>query len=217
MTLQCKIIPVTPYQQNCSIIKCTRTGSAAIVDPGGEADRILEAAGAMDASVVKVMLTHAHVDHCAAADVLRKRLGVPIEGPHADDAFWLEKLPEWCRMSGMPPAEPFGPDRWLIDGDTVAVGELAFDVLHCPGHTPGHVVFFHRGQRLAWVGDVLFRGSVGRTDFPRGNHAELISSIRNKLFPLGDDVSFVPGHGPTSRFGQERLSNPFAGDAVQAR
>ena len=214
MTLQCTIVPVTPYQQNCSIIKCTNSGKAAIVDPGGEVERILEAVKKMDATVEKVILTHAHVDHCAAADVLRQQLGVPIEGPHRGDTFWLEKLPEWCRMSGIPPVEPFVPDRWLVDGDTVTVGELEFEVLHCPGHTPGHVVFYHAGQRLAWVGDVIFKGSVGRTDFPGGNQAELISSIRDKLFSLGDDVTFVPGHGPTSSFREERRTNPFVGDAV---
>ena len=214
MILQCTVVPVTPYQQNCSVIKCTRSGKAGVVDPGGEVERILEAVRKMDATVEKILLTHAHVDHCAAANVLRQQLGIPIEGPHRSDAFWLEKLPEWCRMSGIPPVEPFTPDRWLVDGDTVTVGELEFEVLHCPGHTPGHVVFYHAGQRLAWVGDVLFRGSIGRTDFPGGNRADLISSIREKLFPLGDDVSFVPGHGPTSSFLEERKTNPFVGDAA---
>jgi glyoxylase-like metal-dependent hydrolase (beta-lactamase superfamily II) len=216
MTLQYTIIPVTPYQQNCSVIQCTRTGKAAVVDPGGEAERILEALRTMDAVPEKVILTHAHVDHCAASDRLRRQLGIPIEGPHRGDSFWLERLPEWCRMSGMPPAEPFEPDRWLVDGDTVSVGELTFQVLHCPGHTPGHVVFYHPGQRLAWVGDVLFRGSIGRTDFPGGNYEQLISSIRSKLFPLGDDVTFIPGHGPTGRFGEERQSNPFVSDSACA-
>ena len=217
MSLQCTIVPVTPYQQNCSIIRCAQSGRAAIVDPGGEADRILEAARRLDAAVEKVILTHAHVDHCSAADVIRRQLGVPIEGPHRDDAFWLDQLPEACRMSGMPPADPFTPDRWLNEGDSVAVGDLRFAVLHCPGHTPGHVVFYHAGQRLAWVGDVLFQGSIGRTDFPGGSHPVLISSIRDKLFPLGDDVTFIPGHGPTSTFGQERRSNPFVADHVHAR
>jgi len=217
MTLQCTIVPVTPYQQNCSIIKCERSGKAAIVDPGGEVERILGAANEMGATVEKVILTHAHADHCAGSDVLRRRLGIPIEGPHRGDAFWLEDLPEFCRMSGFPPAEAFTPDRWLVDGDTVTVGELEFDVLHCPGHTPGHVVFYHAGQRLAWVGDVLFKGSIGRTDFPGGNYHELISCIRGKLFPLGDDVTFIPGHGPTSSFGQERKTNPFVGDAARTR
>jgi hydroxyacylglutathione hydrolase len=216
MALEYTIVPVTPYQQNCSIIRCTDTGKAAIVDPGGDPERLLDVVERAGATVEKVILTHAHVDHCAASDVLRQRLEIPIEGPHRGDAFWLEKLPEWCRMSGMPPAEPFVPDRWLDDGDTVTVGELMFDVLHCPGHTPGHVVFYHAGQRLAWVGDVLFSGSIGRTDFPGGNHRQLILSIRVKLFPLGDDITFIPGHGPVSTFGRERRNNPFVGDRAVA-
>jgi len=214
MTIQCTIVPVTPYQQNCSVVRCVRTGKAAIVDPGGDAARIMEAVEKMDAMVEKILLTHAHVDHCAASDLLRQQLDVPIEGPHRGDSFWLERLPEWCRMSGFPPANPFTPDRWLEDGDRVTVGDLEFNVLHCPGHTPGHVVFHHRGQHLAWVGDVLFRGSIGRTDFPGGNHQQLISSIRDKLFPLGEEVTFIPGHGPTSTFGEERRTNPYVGDSA---
>ncbi|RLQ22339.1 MBL fold metallo-hydrolase [Seongchinamella sediminis] len=213
MSIQCTIVPVTPYQQNCSIIKCQASGLAAIVDPGGDADRILEAAGKMDATVEKIILTHAHLDHCAAADVLRQRLGVKIEGPEKGDRFWLDKLPEWCQMAGFPHADTFEPDRWLEDGDTVTVGEQTLKVLHCPGHTPGHVVFLYEPQKVAWVGDVLFQGSIGRTDFPMGNHEELVASIRDKLFPLGDDITFIPGHGPTSTFGQERRSNPFVADA----
>ena len=160
-----------------------------------------------------VLLTHAHMDHCAAAGMLRQQLEVPIEGPHRDDQFWLDKLPEWCRMSGFPPADAFLPDRWLQQGDTVTVGEQVLKVLHCPGHTPGHVVFLYEPQRVAWVGDVLFQGSIGRTDFPRGNHEQLVASIRDRLFPLGDDITFIPGHGPTSTFGQERRSNPFVADS----
>lgn len=213
MTLKCSIVPVTPYQQNCSVVRCDATGRAAIVDPGGEPERILAALDKLDATAEKIFLTHAHVDHCSAADRLRRELGVPIEGPHRGDAFWLERLPEWCRMSGMPPVQPFEPDRWLVDGDTVHLGELRFDVLHCPGHTPGHVVFHQPAARLAWVGDVLFQGSVGRTDFPGGNADQLISSIRDKLFPLGDEVTFIPGHGPTSTFGRERQTNPYVADS----
>ena len=166
----------------------------------------------MKATVEKVILTHAHLDHCAASDVLRQQLGVPIEGPHKEDEFWLEKLPEWCKMSGFPHADAFLPDRWLEQGDVVTVGEQELQVFHCPGHTPGHVVFLYQPQKVAWVGDVLFHGSIGRTDFPRGNHEELIASIRDKLFPLGDDITFIPGHGPTSTFGQERQTNPFVAD-----
>ncbi|MEJ2384255.1 MAG: MBL fold metallo-hydrolase [Xanthomonadales bacterium] len=216
MTIQYTVVPVTPFQQNCSIMKCADTGKAAIVDPGGEAERILGAAEAMGAQVEKILLTHAHVDHCAAADVLRQRLGVPIEGPHEDDGFWLDKLPEWCRMAGMTPVEPFTPDRWLVQGDTVTVGEIGLQVIHCPGHTPGHVVFYNAAEQLAWVGDVLFQGSIGRTDFPRGNLADLVSSIRDRLFPLGDAVRFIPGHGPMSTFGAERRNNPFVGDFAVA-
>ena len=214
MSIQCTIVPVTPYQQNCSIIMCEATGRAAIVDPGGDIDRILEAVAKMYATVEKIILTHAHLDHCAASDVLRKRLGVPIEGPHREDDFWLQGLPEACRMSGFPPTDAFTPDRWLEQGDAVRVGEQELRVIHCPGHTPGHVVFLYEPQKVAWVGDVLFQGSIGRTDFPRGNYEDLIASIRGKLFPLGDDITFVPGHGPTSTFGRERQTNPFVADAL---
>ena len=212
MTIQVMIVPVTPYQQNCSVIKCVSSSKAAVVDPGGDIDRILEAVEKLEATVEKVILTHGHMDHCAASDVLRKRLQVPIEGPHREDGFWIAKLPESCKMSGFPHADAFIPDRWLEEGDTVTVGEQSLQVFHCPGHTPGHVVFHYEPQQVAWVGDVLFQGSIGRTDFPRGNHDQLISSIREKLFPLGDDITFIPGHGPTSTFGQERRSNPFVAD-----
>ena len=213
MPIQCTIVPVTPYQQNCSIIKCETTGKAAIVDPGGDVENILAGVAQLDATVEKIILTHAHMDHCAAADVLRQQLEVPIEGPHRDDQFWLDKLPEWCEMSGFPHADAFLPDRWLEQGDTVSVGEQVLRVFHCPGHTPGHVVFLYDEQKVAWVGDVLFQGSIGRTDFPRGNHEQLVASIRDTLFPLGDDITFIPGHGPTSTFGQERRSNPFVADS----
>ncbi|PLW81859.1 MBL fold metallo-hydrolase [Kineobactrum sediminis] len=213
MSIQVSIVPVTAYQQNCSILKCLATGMGAVVDPGGDVERILEAAREMDVRIEKILLTHGHMDHCAAADVLRQRLGVKIEGPEREDDFWIAKLPEWCQMAGFPHADAFVPDRWLEDGETVSVGEQTLEVLHCPGHTPGHVVFVHREQKVAWVGDVLFQGSIGRTDFPRGNHDQLLASIRNKLFPLGDDITFIPGHGPTSTFGQERRTNPFVADA----
>ncbi|HAM76822.1 MAG TPA: MBL fold metallo-hydrolase [Alcanivorax sp.] len=212
MSIQVTIVPVTAYQQNCSIIKCVETGKGALVDPGGDVERVLEAAEKMGAAIEKILLTHGHMDHCAAADVLRQRLAVPIEGPEKEDAFWIDRLPEWCQMSGFPHADAFAPDRWLEQGDTVTVGAQTLQVFHCPGHTPGHVVFLHSGERVAWVGDVLFQGSIGRTDFPRGDHDQLIHSIRDTLFPLGDDITFVPGHGPTSTFGQERRSNPFVAD-----
>ena len=217
MSIQVTIVPVTAYQQNCSIIKCLDTGRGALVDPGGDVERLLQAAEKMGATLEKILLTHGHMDHCAAADVLRQQLGVPIEGPEKEDAFWIDRLPEWCRMSGFPHADAFVPDRWLEQGDTVTVGAQTLQVFHCPGHTPGHVVFLHAGQRVAWVGDVLFQGSIGRTDFPRGDHDQLIASIRETLFPLGDDITFVPGHGPTSTFGQERRSNPFVADTRYGR
>ena len=212
MSIKVAIVPVTPYQQNCSIIKCEASGRAAIVDPGGDVDKILAAVAQLDARVEKILLTHGHLDHCAAADILRQRLEVPIEGPQKEDSFWIEQLPESCKMSGFPHADAFEPDRWLEEGDTVTVGEQTLGVYHCPGHTPGHVVFIYSEQKVAWVGDVLFQGSIGRTDFPRGNHEQLVSSIRDKLFPLGDEITFVPGHGPTSSFGHERRTNPFVSD-----
>ncbi|MBT4519570.1 MAG: MBL fold metallo-hydrolase [Halieaceae bacterium] len=214
MPIQCTVVPVTAYQQNCSIIKCDATGKAAIVDPGGDVDRILAAVEKMGAVVEKIILTHGHVDHCAASGVLREQLGVPIEGPHRGDDFLISKLPEMCQMSGFPSVDAFVPDRWLEEGDSVSVGEQELKVFFCPGHTPGHVVFLAQDQKVAWVGDVLFQGSIGRTAFPGGNHQQLISSIRDKLFPLGDDITFISGHGPTSTFGQERKTNPFVSDSA---
>lgn len=210
--MKCAIVPVTPFQQNCSILQCETTGRAAVVDPGGDLDRVGAVLAEMGAELELILLTHGHMDHCAAADDLRRKTGVPIIGPHEEDRFWIDNLPQWCEMVGFPKAEAFEPDRWLRDGDVVEFGEQKLEVLHCPGHTPGHVVFFHRGMRLAIVGDVLFQGSIGRTDFPRGDYDTLVSSIRGKLWPLGDEVTFIPGHGPTSTFGQERRSNAFVAD-----
>lgn len=214
MSIKCSIVPVTPYQQNCSIIMCDVTKKAAVVDPGGDIEHILAAAEQLGvASIDKIWLTHGHMDHCAAADVLRKQLGICIEGPHIEDKFWIDQLPQACKMVQFPHADAFVPDRWLQQGDTVSIGEQTLQVLFCPGHTPGHVVFVSNSARLAFVGDVLFQGSIGRTDFPRGNHQQLLDSITEKLWPLGDDITFVPGHGPTSTFGQERRTNPFVADA----
>ena len=210
------LIPVTPFQQNCSLLVCEATGRAAAVDPGGDLDRIRGEIERQQVTLEKVLLTHGHVDHCAGARALATEFGVPIEGPHVDERFWLEQLPAQSKRFGFPAAENFEPDRWLDDNDTVQVGDEQFEVYHCPGHTPGHVVFFSRAHRLALVGDVLFAGSIGRTDFPRGNHADLINAIRTKLWPLGDDVTFVPGHGPTSTFGEERRTNPYVADGVGA-
>ena len=204
-----RIIPVTPFQQNCTLLRCPATGATAIVDPGGEPERILAALAAMQAEPVMILLTHGHLDHVGAAPALAARLGVPILGPHADDAFWLDALPQQAQMFGFPPQPAFRPERFLTAGETIALGERQLDVLHCPGHTPGHIVLFDEDARLAQVGDVLFAGGIGRSDFPRGNQRDLLRSIREGLFPLGDDVHFIPGHGPMSTFGEERRTNPF--------
>jgi len=215
--MQVILIPVTPFQQNCSLLVCETTRRAAVVDPGGDLDRILDAAGEQGAAIEKVLLTHGHIDHCGGTAELAARLGVPVEGPHRDDAFWIDQLPEQGARFGFPRLEAFVPDRWLEGGDRVSFGAVEMEVRHCPGHTPGHVVFYSAADRLAFVGDVLFAGSIGRTDFPRGDHGTLIRSIVSELWPLGDDVTFIPGHGPVSTFGDERRSNPFVADAMIAR
>jgi len=212
MSLRFRILPVTPFEQNCSLIWCDSTRRAALVDPGGDVDTLLEAVEQAGVRLDKLLLTHAHLDHVGGARQLALDLGLPIHGPEEGDAFWLDALPEQARMFGFPPSEAFRPDHWLHDGDSVELGDLRLRVIHCPGHTPGHVVFFEPESRHAFVGDVLFQGSIGRTDFPRGDHQALLHAIRHKLFPLGDDVAFVPGHGPMSTFGQERLHNPFVGE-----
>lgn len=206
------IVPVTPFEQNCSLLLCEDTGKLAIVDPGGDLERILSAIGQLDASPEKILLTHGHIDHAGVVAELAERLQLPIEGPHREDKFWIDMLPQQSQMFGFAPARAFEPNRWLEHGDTVTVGNTTLQVLHCPGHTPGHVVFFEPASRLAIVGDVLFAGSIGRTDFPRGNHDQLVDSIQSRLFPLGDDVSFIPGHGPMSTLGHERQTNPFVAD-----
>ena len=210
------IVPVTPFQQNCSILVDEETRKAAVVDPGGDLERIEQALQQTGATLEKILVTHGHLDHCSGAAELRRRTGVPIEGPQREDKFWIDNLPAAAAQYGFPPAEAFEPDRWLEDGDTVTVGGTALKVRHCPGHTPGHVVFFNEADRFAVVGDVLFQGSIGRTDFPRGDHPTLIRSITQKLWPMGDDVAFVPGHGPVSTFGDERQTNPFVSDEALA-
>jgi len=202
------IIPVTPFQQNCSLIWNADTHIGAVIDPGGDVDRILQAAEQSRVTVEKILLTHGHIDHAGGAAELRDRLKVEIEGPHTEDVFLLDQLKESGARYGYE-ARPFTPDRWLKEGDKVTIGALEFAVLECPGHTPGSVVLFNDAHRFCFMGDVLFQGSVGRTDFPYGSHETLISSIRDKLLPLGDDVAFLPGHGPASSIGEERRSNPF--------
>ncbi|MBS1190998.1 MAG: Beta-lactamase-like protein [Rhodocyclaceae bacterium] len=203
------IIPVTPFAQNCTLFWCRTTREAAVIDPGGDIDRIQQAVTERGLKLVKILVTHGHIDHAGGVAVLADSLGLPIEGPQEEDRFWIEGMPQQSRMFGFPAVRSFEPTRWLKDGDQVSFGQVVLDVLHCPGHTPGHVVFYHQPSRLLQVGDVLFQGSIGRTDFPRGDHDALIRSIRDKLFPLGDDVSFIPGHGPMSTLGEERRYNPF--------
>ena len=207
------IIPVTAFQQNCSVLWCTETNKAAVVDPGGEIERINAAIEEQAVEVEKILLTHGHIDHAGAAADLSEQLGVPIEGPHIEDKFWLEQLAEQGARFGVEAGRPFTPSRWLDQGDSVTVGNLTFEVRFCPGHTPGHIIFFEPVSRIAFVGDVLFQGSIGRTDLPGGDHDTLLNSIREQLWPLGDDVTFVPGHGGASTLGHERETNPFLREA----
>ena len=211
--LKAAIIPVTPLQQNCTLLWCTETMRGAFVDPGGDLDRLKAAAKQAGVMIEKILVTHGHIDHCGSAGILAKELGVPIEGPQEEDRFWIARLEDDGMRYGVP-GKPFEPDRWLEDGDTVTVGNLTFNVRHTPGHTPGHIVFHHPESKLAMVGDVLFQGSVGRTDFPRGNTQQLLDSITQRLWPMGGDTHFVPGHGPMSTFAHERATNPFVGDRV---
>jgi glyoxylase-like metal-dependent hydrolase (beta-lactamase superfamily II) len=211
--LKAAIIPVTPLQQNCTLLWCTATMKGAFVDPGGDLDRLKAAAKQAGVTIEKILLTHGHIDHCGQAGILAQQLGVPIEGPHEEDLFWIARLEDDGQRYGIE-GKPFQSDRYLVDGDTVTVGNLTFNVRHCPGHTPGHVVFHHPESKLALVGDVLFQGSVGRTDCPRGNTQQLLDSITQRLWPMGGDTAFVPGHGPMSTFAHERATNPFVGDRV---
>lgn len=210
------VAPVTPLRQNCTIVWCARTKMAAIIDPGGEVPKLLDIVRQQGLTLEKIWITHGHLDHAGGAAQLKEATGVPIEGPHPDDSFWIDQIEESGARWGMPEARSFTPDRWLHDGDRVTLGETEFEVYHCPGHTPGHVIFFHRPGRFAQVGDVLFAGSIGRTDFPRGSYPALIASITGKLWPLGDDVTFVPGHDRISTFGAERRTNPFVSDEALA-
>jgi hydroxyacylglutathione hydrolase len=204
-------IPVTAFQQNCSIVWCDETMKAAVIDPGGDLNVLLDAVKRLGVTLEQIWLTHAHIDHAGGTAELSQQLDLPIIGPHPGDQFWIDGLPMQGQRFGLPHAEPFTPTRWLHDGDTVSIGHCTLNVRHCPGHTPGHVVFHSPEAKRAFVGDVLFAGSIGRTDFPQGNHQQLLDSITQRLWPMGDDTVFIPGHGPESTFGRERQSNPFVG------
>jgi glyoxylase-like metal-dependent hydrolase (beta-lactamase superfamily II) len=207
--MQYEIIPVTTFAQNCSLLWCEATRHAAVIDPGGDLDKVLARVDALQLELGQILLTHAHIDHAGGAGELACRYDIPIVGPHQADRFWIDALTEQSRMFGFPPAQTFEPSRWLEQGDLVQVGEFSLEVLHCPGHTPGHVVFYHSMQQLLFVGDVIFQGSIGRTDFPQGDHATLLASIRQQLLSLPDSVRFIPGHGPMSEIGFEKRYNPF--------
>lgn len=207
-----QIVPVTAFEQNCTLLWCPETREAAIVDPGGDADRIASAVAELGVQPTQILLTHGHLDHVGAATIIAERFGLPVLGPHPDDAFLLESLPLQAQMFGLPTIASFVPDRWLAGGEGLRIGAQEWTIVHCPGHTPGHLVFVNLAERLAQVGDVLFAGSIGRTDFPRGDHRALLDSIHNRLLPLGDEIAFIPGHGPMSRFGKERRDNPFLSD-----
>jgi len=216
--LRFEIIPVTPLQQNCTLLVCPASNTAALVDPGGDVDDIVAAIDRHGARLEKIFLTHGHLDHVGGTVQLRDRYGVPVEGPHPDDAFWIEGLPMQAQMFGFPPLPAFTPDRWLKGGDTVRFGQVELAVRHCPGHTPGHVIFFAADSRLAsGRRRACSPDPIGRTDLPRGNHADLLRAIPEQLWPLGNDVRFIPGHGPMSTFGAERRSNPYVADSVLAR
>ncbi|HEY0818072.1 MAG TPA: MBL fold metallo-hydrolase [Rhizobacter sp.] len=216
MSLRYQTVPVTPFQQNCSIVWCDETMEGAVVDPGGELPRLVATAKTLGVTLKQILLTHAHIDHAGGTGTLARELGLPIVGPHEADQFWIDGLPQQSMMFGFPPAESFTPTRWLHDGDTVRVGNCTLQVRHCPGHTPGHVVFFEPASKRAFVGDVLFAGSIGRTDFPQGDFDTLVDSIRSRLWPMGDEVVFIPGHGPESSFGEERRRNPYVRDGAGA-
>lgn len=207
--LNYSIVPVTNFYQNCSIWVCTETQLAAIIDPGGDLNKIINEINILSCKPSKILLTHGHIDHIGAAKLLSNKFNIPIVGPHIGDLFWFEGVNGYAEILNMEPMSPFLPDQWLEDGMTIKLGDLTFDVLHCPGHTPGHLAFFEKNNAVISVGDIIFQGSIGRTDLPGGNHEQLIRSIKDKLLPLGENVTFIPGHGPQSTLGIEKTNNPF--------
>jgi hydroxyacylglutathione hydrolase len=211
------VTSVTPLQQNCTTVWCTATLKAAVIDPGGSVDAVIGEVARRGLTLDQIWITHGHLDHAGGAAEMAEKSGAPIIGPHPEDQFWIDGIPAQGQAYGLPEARSFTPSRWLDEGQTVTLGDTLWEVRHCPGHTPGHVIFFNRAARFAQVGDVLFKGSVGRTDFPRSDPEALIRSVVSKLWPLGDDVTFVPGHGPISTFGEERRTNPFVSDAALSR
>ncbi|MGF1750416.1 MBL fold metallo-hydrolase [Vibrio cionasavignyae] len=214
MSLKYQVVPVTSFAQNCSIVWCDETMKGVLIDPGGDIEQLQVLIAELGVQVEKLVLTHGHLDHVGGTEPLSKALGVEIVGPHKADNFWLQGLENQSQMFGFPLTKAFEPNQWLDDGDVITFGNQSLNVIHTPGHTPGHVVLFNNAAKQAFVGDVLFKGGIGRTDFPQGNYETLIQSIKGKLWPLGNDVAFVPGHGPESTFGHERVSNPFVADEM---
>lgn len=212
--LRYEIIPVTAFSQNCSLVWCDQTMDAVLIDAGGDVDVLRKAVDKAGVNLKAVWLTHGHLDHAGGAQDLREQLGLPIIGPTEQDDFWLEGIEQQCKTYGLSGLRNVKPDEWLAEDQTLTLGEEQVQIFETPGHTPGHIVFYHAAQKLAWVGDVIFAGSIGRTDFPKGDHATLIRSITEKLWPLGNDVRFIPGHGPESTFGAERANNPFVSDSA---
>lgn len=213
--LDLRLLPVTPFSQNCSLLYDKETKEAVLIDPGGEAEKLMQECDALGVKVKEIWLTHGHLDHAGGAEDIRAKLGIEVIGPHKDDQFWMDEIEQhWAKYGHAGMGKNIVPDRYLSDGDTLSLGAHTFQVAHTPGHTPGHVVIYNQEIKIAFVGDVLFRGSIGRTDFPKGNHQDLLDSITGKLWPLGDDMRFVPGHGPMSTFGQERKDNAFVADHI---
>ncbi len=212
MSLRVERVIVTPFQQNCSVIWCSESLEGAVIDPGGDIDRIIDVIHQHNINIKQILLTHGHLDHAGGAAALSKHLSIPINGPHKADEFWLQGITEQGKQYGFSGAENCQPDNWLNEGDCISIGKESLSTIHCPGHTPGHLVFHHANSSLAFVGDVIFKGRIGRTDFPQGNHQALIDSITKKLWPLGNQTRFLSGHGPLSTFGEERQNNAFVAD-----